>query len=71
MLLSAPAEVLVERIETRPDNPYGKSDEERALVLRHLAEIEPRLRATATAELDATAPLAEVADRLEAIAAAA
>ena len=71
VLLSAPAEVLVERIETRPDNPYGKSDEERALVLRHLAEIEPRLRATATAELDATAPLAEVADRLEAIAEAA
>jgi len=71
VLLSAPAEVLLERIETRFDNPYGKSDEERALVLRHLAEIEPRLRATATAELDATAPLAEVADRLEAIAAAA
>jgi RNase adaptor protein for sRNA GlmZ degradation len=71
VLLSAPAEVLLERIETRFDNPYGKSDEERALVLRHLAEIEPRLRATATAELDATAPLAEVADRLEAIAEAA
>ena len=71
VLLSAPAEVLLERIETRPDNPYGKSDEERALVLRHLAEVEPLLRATATAELDATAPLAEVADRLEAIAEAA
>jgi len=71
VLLSAPAEVLLERIETRLDNPYGKSDEERALVLRHLAEVEPLLRATATAELDATAPLADVADRLEAIAEAA
>jgi dephospho-CoA kinase len=71
VLLSAPAEVLLERIDARDDNPYGKSDEERALVLRHLAEVEPLLRATATAELDATAPLAEVADRLEAIAAAA
>jgi len=71
VLLSAPAEVLLERIDARDDNPYGKTDEERALVLRHVAEVEPLLRATATAELDATAPLAEVADRLEAIAAAA
>jgi dephospho-CoA kinase len=70
-LLSAPAEVLLARIEARADNPYGKSAEERELVLRHLAEVEPLLRATASAELDATAPLDEVADRLEAIAAAA
>jgi dephospho-CoA kinase len=71
VLLSAPAEVLLARIDARSDNPYGKSDEERALVLRHLEEVEPLLRATATAELDATAPLPELADRLEAIAAAA
>ena len=71
VLLSAPAEVLLERIDARDDNPYGKSDEERALVLRHLAEVEPLLRATATAELDASVPLAKVADRLEAIAEAA
>ena len=71
VLLSAPADVLLERIDARDENPYGKSDEERALVLRHLAEVEPLLRATATAELDATAPLDEVADRLEAIADAA
>lgn len=70
-LLSAPAEVLLARIDERSDNPYGKSDEERELVLRHLAEVEPLLRATATAELDATAPLSELADRLERIAAAA
>ena len=71
VLLSAPAEVLLARIDARTDNPYGKSDEERALVMRYLTEVEPLLRATATAELDATAPLPEVADRLEAIAATA
>jgi dephospho-CoA kinase len=71
VLLSAPADVLLGRIAARDDNPYGKSPEQRELVLRHLAEVEPLLRATATAELDATAPLDEVADRLEAIAAAA
>jgi dephospho-CoA kinase len=68
VLLSAPAEVLLERIDARDDNPYGKSDEERALVLRHLAEVEPLLRATASAELDATEPLDSLADRLEQIA---
>jgi dephospho-CoA kinase len=71
VLLSAPGEVLLARIEEREDNPYGKSDRERELVLRHLAEVEPLLRATATAELDATATLAELADGLERIAAAA
>ena len=68
-LLSAPAEVLLARIDERPDNPYGKSAEERELVLRHVAEVEPLLRATATAELDAVAPLEQVADELERIAA--
>ena len=71
VLLSAPAEVLLARIDGRRDNPYGKSDQERELVLQHLAEVEPLLRATATAELDATGALPELADRLERIAAAA
>jgi shikimate kinase len=70
VLLSAPAETLLARIDGRTDNPYGKSADERALVLRHLAEVEPLLRATATAELDATAPLEELADRLEQLAGA-
>ena len=70
VLLSAPAEILLERIDARTDNPYGKSLEERELVLRHLAEVEPLLLATSTAELDATAPLEVLADRLEQIAGA-
>ena len=70
VLLSAPAEILLERIDARTDNPSGKSREERELVLRHLAEVEPLLRATATAELDATAPLGVLADRLEQLAGA-
>jgi dephospho-CoA kinase len=70
VLLSAPAEVLVDRIDARDDNPYGKSAEERELVLRHLEQVEPLLRATASAELDATQPLETLADRLEQIAGA-
>jgi shikimate kinase len=64
VLLSAPANVLLERIGSRTDNPYGKSEEERELVLRHLAEVEPLLRATASAELDATANLERIAGTL-------
>ncbi len=44
VLLSAPAEVLLRRIATRTTNAYGKSDEDRDLILRHLAEVEPLLR---------------------------
>jgi dephospho-CoA kinase len=69
VLLSAPAEVLLERIEQRTTNRYGKTTEERELVLTHLAEVEPLLRATCTHELDATRPLAEVVEQLARLAA--
>lgn len=64
VLLSAPAEVLLQRLEHRTTNDYGKAQEERELVLTHLAEVEPLLRATCTHELDATQPVAEIVERL-------
>jgi RNase adaptor protein for sRNA GlmZ degradation len=64
VLLSAPADVLLGRIETRTTNPYGKSALQRDVVLRELAEVEPRLRRTCTHEIDATQPLADVVNRL-------
>jgi dephospho-CoA kinase len=64
-LLTAPADILLARIATRTSNPYGKRPEEQALILRHLAEVEPRLRATATIVIDASAPLAQVVQQLE------
>jgi AAA domain len=71
VLLSAPAEVLLRRIERRTSNDYGKSAEERKLVLGHLAEVEPLLRATCTHEIDATQPLGDVVSQLIAIGAGA
>ena len=65
VLLSAPAEVLLARIAERTGNPYGKRPEERALIPEHLAEVEPLLRATATLEIDAAAPIDEVVRQLE------
>jgi len=64
-LLSAPAEILLERIAKRSDNPYGKQSAERALILQHLAEVEPLLRATATVEINAALSLSEVVQKLE------
>jgi dephospho-CoA kinase len=67
VLLSAPAEVILDRIERRTTNDYGKTAGERALVLHHLASVEPRLRATCTHELDASRPLEDVVDGLVAL----
>jgi len=64
VLLSAPAGVLLRRLASRATNPYGKTPEQKALVLRHLAEVEPLLRRGCTHEIDATKPLATVVDQL-------
>ena len=68
VLLSAPADVIVERVGTRDTNDYGKSDAERESILGDLAAVEPLLRVGATAEIDTRVSPAEVADELERIA---
>ena len=68
VLLSAPGPVLLERVAARTGNPYGKSAAERAEILGYLATVEPLLRASASAEIDAVAPVAEVVRRLEELA---
>jgi dephospho-CoA kinase len=67
VLLSAPAEVLLSRLDSRTTNPYGKSAEERDLILSQLAEVEPLLRATCTHEIDPAQPIEEVVADLAAI----
>jgi dephospho-CoA kinase len=64
-LLSAPADVLFTRIAARSDNPYGQSPAEWEMIVRHVAEVEPLLRASATIEIDASEPLDVVVDQLE------
>jgi adenylate kinase family enzyme len=67
VLLSAPAEVVLDRIAHRTTNDYGKAAAERELILHHLATVEPLLRAGCTHEVDATRPLDEVVAELIAI----
>jgi broad-specificity NMP kinase len=68
VLLSAPAEVILDRIAHRTTNGYGKTAVERAMILDDLATVEPLLRAGCTHELDAARPLDEVVADLIAIA---
>lgn len=68
VLLSAPAEILLARIANRTNNLYGQRDSERAEILRYIEEVEPRLRATSTLEIDASDPLLDVVDQLEQLA---
>ncbi len=67
MVLTAPIEVLVHRLMSRPKS-YGRSPADRARVAHEVVTVEPLLRASATAVIDTRRPVAEVADELESIA---
>ena len=69
VLLTAPLDVLLDRIRDRTDNAYGSTPEQQALVAEHTATVEPLLRASATAVIDTRASVADVVDRIEEIAA--
>jgi dephospho-CoA kinase len=68
VLLTAPADVILERVARRESNAFGKHDAERDRILDDLANVEPLLRGGATAEIDTRAPLVEVVDALESVA---
>jgi NAD(P)-dependent dehydrogenase (short-subunit alcohol dehydrogenase family) len=68
VLLSAPRDVILDRVGLRETNTFGKSDADRERILHDLAAVEPLLRAGATAEIDTRAPLDDVVDALERIA---
>jgi broad-specificity NMP kinase len=62
VLLSAPPEILAERLASRTTNPFGKDPAELAAILQDQLTVEPLLRASATLEVVTTVPVAEVAD---------
>ncbi|WP_265521600.1 AAA family ATPase [Oerskovia flava] len=65
VLLSAPVEVLIERVTTRTTNPYGRSPEDQAEIRRYVVEVEPLLRAGADVELDGRRPVSELTAEIE------
>lgn len=58
ILLSAPVPLIVERLATRTNNPYGKHPDELAEVVTYVETVEPWLRSGATLEID-TSPTIE------------
>ena len=67
VLLTAPSELIVERLLTRTTNDYGKRPEELARVLRQKETIEPLLRKGASLEVDTRAPVERVRDQVLAL----
>lgn len=64
VLLSAPTDVVFDRLARRTNNPFGKTRAERQRIADDIAQVEPLLRRAATHEIDTTRSLAEVADAL-------
>ncbi len=65
VLLSAPVEVLIARVSTRTNNPYGRAIEEQSEIRKYVVEVEPLLKTSASIELDGRRPVSELADAVE------
>ena len=65
VLLSAPLQVLVERVSRRTNNPYGMTDEQQVEIAQYVETVEPLLRRGATHELDGQRPASELDDIIE------
>lgn len=64
ILLSAPFEILEQRLRTRSNNSYGKRKIELDEVLTYLETVEPLLRLGATCEIITTIPLDQVVEEV-------
>ncbi|MFI5697484.1 AAA family ATPase [Kribbella sp. NPDC051586] len=67
VLISAPIDVLIDRVSRRTNNPYGRTAEQQAEIAEYARTVEPLLRRGATAELDGRKPVGELADLIEAL----
>lgn len=68
VLLTAPKSIILQRLETRTTNDFGKTPEERERILDDLEHVEPLLRRGATHVIDTDRPLHDVIDELDRIA---
>ncbi|HET9722686.1 MAG TPA: AAA family ATPase [Actinomycetota bacterium] len=64
VLLSAPRAVMLERLASRTNNPFGKSPDELAKILADLQRYEPAMRRSATHEIDTSQSLDRVVEEI-------
>ena len=62
VVLTAPDDVIVERLRTRTSNPFGRAPAERRRVLDDKSWVEPLLRRVADLTVETAIPTADVAD---------
>lgn len=62
ILLSAPLEMLVERLVTRTNNSYGQAPDELRRIRDDVEIVEPLLRRTASHEVRTAMPLSDVVE---------
>lgn len=67
VLLSAPTDLMLERVRTRTNNPFGRTAEQRQKIVADKELFEPMIRRRADAEITTDRPLSEVVDQLLAI----
>lgn len=67
VLLSAPTDLIIQRLKTRTTNDYGKHPDELAETLGYIETVEPLLRKGADLEIDTSAPLEAVLARVLAL----
>lgn len=67
VLLSAPVDVLIDRVRRRTNNPYGQSAEQQRQIRSDVTEVEPLLRRGATVELDARLSVESLVDAIESL----
>jgi hypothetical protein len=62
VLLTAPVDLIVERLRTRTTNPYGKDPLEVDRILAEMSWVLPLLEGSADLTVETTVPVTEVAD---------
>lgn len=65
ILLTAPVDVLLDRVRTRTTNTYGRTAQDQRQIRGYVETVEPLLRRGASLELDGTRPVGDLADSLE------
>ena len=64
VLLSAPLDTIMARLESRSPEAYGSTSDERRKIARLIGTVEPALRASAHHEIDTSGPIDETVDKI-------
>jgi dephospho-CoA kinase len=64
ILLSAPVDLIMQRLADRTNNTFGKQSEERMRVLSDISAVEPLLRKTSGCQIDTSVPVHEVVEKV-------